>query len=106
MKKFIDLLFKPKDDDRSILPKEEPTINSSICNVDNSGKEASKRLRFIKEGSHLICKGHPEISDILEGNAIGEEMAFVKSGASSVFSQSLLRLNCINNKNNNDSNNR
>lgn len=75
MKKFIDLLFKPKDDDRSILPKEEPTINSSICNVDNSGKEASERLRFIKEGSHLICKGHPEISENIEGIAIGEDMA-------------------------------
>lgn len=75
MKKFIDLLFKPKDDDRSILPKEEPTINSSICNVDNSGKETSERLRFIKEGSHLICKGHPEISENIEGIAIGEDMA-------------------------------
>lgn len=75
MKKIIDLLFKPKDDDRSILPKEEFAINSPISDTDNSKKDVSERIRFIKEGSYLICKGHPEISEIIEGIAIGEDMA-------------------------------
>lgn len=75
MKKIIDLLFNPKGDDRSILSKEELSINSPISDTDNSEKEMSNRFHFIKEGSHLICKGHPEISEMIEGIAIGEDMA-------------------------------
>lgn len=74
--KIIDFIFKSNETNRSFLSSDrEVTTNTLTDTPIKDEKVTSDGVRFVHERNSLICKGHPEISEIIAGTELGENMA-------------------------------